>query len=176
MKKLSSEIPNLKGKRIVLKKLTEADAEALGELVRNDAVYKYLPTFLFERKYKDPLCVIRRLYDECLEESLILGVFLNDELCGLVEFYGYHAAIGEISVGCRLAERFWGKGIAGEVLSLMVDYLLSQKKIKTINASTMAENKDSAAVLKKNGFTLAAHDIPEDWGFERPVKADKWIR
>lgn len=33
-----------------------------------------------------------------------------------------------------------------------------------------------AAALRKNGFSLVAHAVPEDWGYETPMIVDKWIR
>ncbi len=176
MKKLFSEIPYIKGRRILLKKITEADAEALSSLVRSDAVYKYLPTFLFERKYDDIHYAIRRLYDECLEESIILGIFMGGDFCGIAEFYGYRDELHKISVGYRLSEEFWGNGIASETLSLMIDYLYTQTDIEIITASSMVENLASANVLRKNGFELVVHEASEDWGFDHPAIVDKWIR
>ena len=52
-KKLFSEIPYLKGKRLTLKGLARADQSGLQELVDSPRVYRYLPTFLFEQKYPD---------------------------------------------------------------------------------------------------------------------------
>ena len=92
------------------------DAEALRELVENPRVYRYLLVFLFEQKYADTRVVISRLYDECLKDSLILGVFKDGDFCGLAELYGYRAEIHKISVGYRLLERKWGQGIAANVL------------------------------------------------------------
>lgn len=89
--KLFSEIPVLRGERIEIKSLTSADAPALKEMTDDREVYRYLPAFLFEKKYPDVNTVIERLYDECIEESLILGVFLDGEFCGLAEFYGCRA-------------------------------------------------------------------------------------
>ena len=106
-KKLFSEIPYLKGKRLTLKRLTRADRSALQELVDSPRIYRYLPTFLFEQKYPDIGYVIDHLYDECWKESIILGVFLGDEFCGLAEMYGYRDPIHKISVGYRLLERYW---------------------------------------------------------------------
>ena len=40
----------------------------------------------------------------------------------------------------------------------------------------MVENLASANVLRKNGFELVVHAVDEDWGFETPTVADKWIR
>ena len=151
-------------------------ADGMRELVSSVSVYQYLPTFLFEKKYNDVGYVISLLYDECIEESLILGVFSGGEFCGLAEMYGYREELHKISVGYRLLERFWGKGIATEALGLMVSYLYGQTDMEIITASTMVENKASAKVLIKNGFELVVHATDEDWGYERPTPADKWIR
>ena len=175
-KKLFSEIPYLQGNRIVLKRVETEDAPALHEMVNDPDVYRYLPLFLFERKYADTEYVIRHLYDECLKESLILGIFLEDTFCGLAEFYGYREEYRKVSVGYRLARKFWGRGIASEALKCMVRYLEEETDIEIITASTMPENKVSAAVLQKNGFVLVVHNSEEDWGYDRPLATDKWIR
>ena len=175
-KKLFSEIPCLQNERIQLRQLTLSDADGLQELVNSPAVYRYLPTFLFEKKYPDIHYVIRHLYDECFQESIILGIFERDSFCGLAEMYGFRDPIHKISVGYRLAERCWGRGIATEALRLMVDYLYHETDIEIITASTMVENQASANVLKKNGFTLVIHAVDEDWGYEKPTVTDKWIR
>ena len=161
---------------MVLKRVEEADADALRELTQSKAVYRYLPTFLFEQKYADVHTVIRKLYDEALEESLILGIFLQDRFSGLAEMYGYRAPIRKISVGYRLLPQYWGQGLATETLRLMVDHLYREKGIEIVTASTMVENRASAKVLEKNGFALVVSGAPEDWGYELPTPADKWIR
>ena len=181
MKKLFPEIPVLNNGQIELRALTQADAEALEEMVNSRRVYRYLPTFLFEKKYPDVREVIRRLYTECLEESLILGVFTGDgssfdTFCGLAEMYGYKENIHKISIGYRLLEEYWGKGIATEAVALMVDYLYSRTDVEIITASTMIENKASEGVLKKNGFIMTAAAVGEDWGYPEDTIADKWFR
>ena len=175
-KKLFSEIPYLESGRLILKGLTRDDAPALQELVDSPGIYRYLPTFLFEKQYPDVRYVIDHLYDECWKESIILGVFEEDAFCGLAEMYGYRDPIHKISVGYRLLERCWGRGIASDALGIMIDYLYNETDIEIITASTMVENQASARVLTKNGFQMVVHAVDEDWGFERPTVADKWIR
>ena len=175
MKRLFSEIPCLQNPRLTLKALTADDADTLRELTGSPNVYRYLPTFLYEKKYDDAEYVIRHLYDECFQDSIILGIFDRDGFCGLAEFYGYREEIHKISVGYRLLERCWGKGIATEALGLMVDYLYAETDIEIITASTMLANQASVGVLRKNGFSLVVHDVGEDWGYESPTPADKWI-
>lgn len=176
MIKLFSDVPPLKRCNLELKRITERDTEALADFVHSDSVYRYLPTFLFERKYPDIHEVIEKLYTEAMEESLILGVFFEDCFCGIAELYGYKDSIHKVSVGYRLMECCWGKGIATQTLALMVDYLYGQTDIEIITASTMVENKASARVLEKNGFSLVVSDVDEDWGYSAPTRADKWIR
>lgn len=176
MKKLFSEIPYVEGERLTLKKIEESDAEALLELVSDPLVYKYLPTFLFERKYPDIHDVIDKLYTECFEESIILGIYLDGSFCGIAEFYGHRDEIHKISVGYRPLRRCWGKGITSETLAMMIKYLYEETDIEIVTASTMVENKASANVLLKNGFALVLSGASEDWGYPEPTVVDKWIR
>ena len=175
-KKLFSEIPRIQSPRLVLKEVTLADTSALQEFVSSPTVYRYLPTFLFERRYPDVRYVIEHLYTECWKESIILGVYMEDKFCGLAEMYGYRDPLHKISLGCRLSDRSWGKGIATEAVGMMVDYLYSETDIEIIAASTMVQNHASANVLRKNGFTLVVHASDEDWGYGKPTLTDKWIR
>lgn len=171
-----SKVPQLEDDRLTLRHLTMSDAPGLRALISAPEVYRYLPTFLFEKKYEDTGLVISRMYSECLEESLILGIFMNDAFCGLAEMYGYRGEILKISVGYRLLPQFWKKGIATEALGMMVRYLYGESGIEIITASTMIENTASARVLEKNGFCQVVHAVPEDWGYDTPTITDKWIR
>ena len=175
MKDLFPELPVIQGENLVLKALTQDDAPSLQKFVDSRKVYRYLPTFLFEKKYDDVRTVIDRLYTECLEESLILGMFDESGFGGLAEFYGYKPEFRKISLGCRFAERCWGKGIGTEVIGLMVKYLQENTDIDIITASTMVENIGPGKVLEKNGFSLVVHASTEDWGFDEPAIVNKWL-
>lgn len=185
-KKPFDEIPYLENERIVLKKLQQKDAESLYSLAHSEKIYRYLPTFLFEQKYEDIHQVIDLMYKECFEqkESIILGIFLKEPdqekdsmpFCGLAEMYGFKDSIHKISIGYRLLERYWGKGIATQAAALMADYLYNETDVEIITASTMVENQASANVLRKNGFVLTAAAVGEDWGYPEATITDKWIR
>lgn len=178
-KKLFDDIPRIEGERVVLRQLTDEDVPALEELVRSDRVYRYLPTYLFERQYDDMHEMIRDLYGKCFpaKESLILGVETRGDgrICGLAEFYGLRDDVHKISVGYRFLEWSWGRGVATETVRLMVDYLYTQTDTQIITASTMIENVASARVLEKSDFIRTARGVEEDWGYEQPTIADKWF-
>ena len=175
MKKLFSEIPYIKSERLILRKIEETDAEGLSEMTRSPNVYRYLPAFLFEKKYEDIRYVIRHLYDECLKDSIILGVFMENDFCGLAEIYGYREETHKASIGCRFLERCWGKGIATETVGVLVRYLTQEAGIEIITASTMVENKAIIPVVEKNDFLLAGSGVEEDWGYPQPTPVNKWV-
>lgn len=174
MKELFSEIPCLKGERVTLRALTSDDADGLRELTGDEEVYRYLPTVLFEKRYDDAEEVISRLYDECLNDSLILGIFTQDRFCGLAEVYGCYPALRKVSIGCRLARAAWGQHLAAEALGLLLDHLTLEKGIEVVTASVMTDNPMSPRSLKKLGFKRVTHGVEKDWGFDHPVKTDLW--
>ena len=180
MKKVFDEIPFIEREHIIIRKITDADAEELQEMIQSKKVYRYLPTFLFEQQYEDIHEMIRKLYDECFaaKESLILAVCRKEDgsFCGLAEYYGFKDAIHAVCIGIRLVERCWGCGIATEAIALMVDYLYTQTDIEIVTASSMIENDACTKALKKNGFSLVKSAAEEDWGYDHPTLANKWIR
>ena len=178
-KKLFSEVPSIEGERIVLDRVVDADAEALRDLIENPLVQRYLPTYLFEKQFDDVHKAISLLYGDLFadKESLILAIREKEtgELAGLAEFYGLRDRLHKISVGYRLRERFWKRGLATEAARLMVGYLYGETDIEIITASTMVENEASAHVLEKADFIRTARFVEEDWGFPEPTIVDKWF-
>ena len=178
MKNLFDEIPRICSKEICLKEIREEDADAVREMTENDNVYKYLPTFLFERQYSDTKEMIRALYTERFQPdgSLILGIYLRKEnrFCGIAEVYGYEPLKHKACIGYRLKESAWGKGIATEAVGLLTQYLLEETDIAEIEASVILGNRSSERVLEKNGFRRTAVNVKEDWGLGKPDLADHW--
>ena len=178
-KKLFSEIPDIRGERVVLNRVVDTDAAALSDLIENPYVQRYLPSYLFEKQQADVYETISLLYADLFEnkKSLILAVRMKEtgELAGLAEFYGLRDRLHKASVGYRLRERYWGKGIATEAVRLMVGYLYGETDIEIITASTMVENSASAHVLEKADFIRTARYVEEDWGFPEPAIVDKWF-
>ena len=180
MIKLFEEIPRFGNDDIGIRRLETVDIPYLDEMTSDPQVYRFLPTFLFEKQYADTAKMISDLYGEYFsaKESLILAIEdkRSDSFCGLAEFYGFKDSLHKVCVGYRLRSECWGKGIATAAVGLMVDYLFTRTDIEIITASTMIENRASARVLEKNGFICTAHSVPEDWGYPEPTTADKWFR
>ena len=178
-KKLFSEVPSIEGERIVLNRVVNIDAEALRDLVENPNVQRFEPTYLFEKRFDDMNEAIDLIYGDLFEkkESLMLAIRMKEtgELAGLAEFYGLRDPLHKISIGYRLRECWWGKGLATETARLMVGYLYAETDIEIITASTMVENAASARVLEKADFIRTARGVEEDWGYPEPTLVDKWF-
>ena len=176
---LFSEYPVLEDDLIIIRKMTDADADALAEMCSQEEVYRYVPTFLFEQKYEDKHEVIAKMDEECFDtkESLLLGVYLKEtgEFTGIAEFYAYEPERRKCSLGLRLKKEFWGRKIAQHAEPLMISYLLNEANMRIITGHVMQENKASAAAALKCGFAKKYCDILEDWGFDHPVLIDKYI-
>ena len=180
MHQLFEVFPRLESERLLLREWEPGDARTLAEITRNPAVYRYLPTFLFEQSLADPAEVIARARAECFDakDSILLGICLKDGpdgIAGIAEIYNYEPQKEKASVGYRLNERFWGRGIAGETAALLKKYLLEETDVRKITAHVMAENAASARVLEKNGFLLRWSGLREDWGRGEPVQVNKYM-
>lgn len=178
-RKLFSSVPYIEGANIVLDRVVDSDADALRDLIDNPQVQRCLPTYLFEKKRDDVHETIRLLYGDLFtnKESLILAIRMKDsgELAGLAEFYGLRDELHKVSVGYRLRECYWGRGLATEAAGLMVGYLYGHTDIEIVTASVMVDNPGSARVLEKCGFIRTARSVEEDWGFEEPAIVDKFF-
>ena len=180
MIKLFDEIPYLETEELLIRQMEESDADALDKLRYDSDVKKYIPTFLYEYKYKDARTVISKMKEDCFDkkEQIILGVYLKNEgqkFLGLAEFYNYSEENHDVSLGVRLLKEYWGRGIAKQVINCMEDYLFNETDVEIIKASILSANKASAKVAEKKGYTLVEQGILEDWGFEEPKVTDKWV-
>ena len=177
---LFDEIPEIKGERVILRKFEPADAQQLEEMTEEEDIYRFEPSFLYERKYADKEQAITEMYEECFrkKESLLLAICKKDrpeELIGIAEFYNYEPEKQKASIGYRLRKGYWDQGYASEICPLMRDYLFNRTDIKKITAHIRADHSISKHVAEKYGFICKWPNQKEDWGFDKPVIADKYI-
>ena len=200
--KLFDEYPYIESDTVVLKKMSAADADALSDMVKNEQLYRYLPTFLYEQKYEEIQEMLAKMDEECFltKESLLLGIYVKKnpasspageqtiappsaeqpptahwQFAGIAEFYSYEEKKEKASIGCRLLPAFWGQGLATAVIGMMKDYLFTQTDVRTITGHIMQVNRASAGAAMKNGFLCKYPDLLEDWGFPQPVRIDKYV-
>ncbi|MDX6279940.1 MAG: hypothetical protein QOH03_1011 [Kribbellaceae bacterium] len=84
-------------------------------------------------------------------ENVTRAVIVDGELAGDVVSW---ADEGGRHVGYRIAQRFWGRGIATIALRLFLEELTE----RPLNADLQQSNAGSRRVLEKNGFRLLGPD------------------
>ena len=164
--------------RLTYQKLCAADEDAMWEMFSSDAVMQYVPyepetdrvawtkTFFEQmtegKRYK--FFYGFKWRDESQEEKGILGlVILRPTEDGT-----------QLEAGYWVKEQFWGKGLASEACSRMVELAENELGIdpKYLMATVMHGNDASRKVLENAGFKVIG-DLMEDvgpcWNFRRDV-------
>ena len=169
----------LENERLLLHTLEDEDFERLMEMRQNPQNYRYVPTYLPEL-LGDPATVVTRLQNMNLEKDrqCVMGIYEKTNpsyLVGLAEFYDYKFHGKVISIGYRLDEPFWGRGIGSSAVARMLQYLDADGRIELVTAHVLPANTGSSKILSKNGFHHLLRK-KEDWGFGEPVEADVYVR
>ena len=178
MKKLFDIFPYLENDKVIIRKMQLSDVEALSEISNNDNIYKYTPLFLYKKSNKALETAIKNLGGRDFENKklIIAGIYLQEapnRLVGLAEMFDYKKKNNEITVGYRLNENYWNQNIASNALNLMVEYLINEMGIETLNAYVMQENLYSSKVLLNNGFIKEEYTLQEkNWGGKEIVFVD----
>ena len=178
MAELFGAFPYLENEKIIIKKMELNDVAALSEISNNDNVYKYISPFLHKKSNKALETAIKNLGGKEFEKKkyIIAGIYLKDNpnrLVGLAEMFDYKKRENKITVGYRLNEEYWNKKIATNVLKLMVEYLVNEVNITTLQAFVMPENLYSSKVLLNNGFVKEDFTVQEkNWGGQEIVTVD----
>lgn len=149
------QFPKIAGDEITLRKIVSSDVDSLFEIYSNEKLFLHSPVML--KKNKDTVANMighfERDYNK--KKEVFLGISVNsepDHIAGVAEMFDYDSAVNSITIGYRLNDRFWGKGIATKTVKAMVDYLFWDIGINRIQAFVMPENVKSINVLKRNGF------------------------
>ncbi len=145
MSKLFEIFPLLESEMLIIRKMTDDDVDSFGEITNNDNVYRYIPPFLYKKSRGNLLAAIRNLGGRDFEKKrmIIAGICLRTEpnrVIGLAELFDYKKKLNQVTIGYRINENYWHRGIATETVRLLVDYLSDDMDIKTIKAYVMPKN------------------------------------
>ena len=175
MAELFQCFPHLMSERLIIRKMTEDDIDSLSEITNNENVYRYIPLFLYKKSRGNLLAAIRNLggRDFDKKKMIVAGIYLSaepDRLIGLAEMFDYKKRTNQITIGYRINEAYWHRGIATETVALLIAYLCDDIGIQTIKAFVMPENKYSERVLTNNGFTKDKNMVQgKNWGGKEVV-------
>ncbi|WP_050699392.1 GNAT family N-acetyltransferase [Anaeromassilibacillus senegalensis] len=175
MAELFHTFPHLENDHIIIRKMAEGDVDDLIEITHNPNVYQHIPPFLYRKSRGNLLAAIRNLGGRDFDKKklIIAGIYLceePDKLIGLAEMFDYKKRMNQITIGYRINESYWHRGIATDTVKLMVEYLSNEMGIQTLKAFVMPENIFSEKALIKNGFIKESDSVQEkNWGGKETV-------
>ncbi|WP_058302983.1 GNAT family N-acetyltransferase [Gorillibacterium timonense] len=150
-----AQFPHIVTDTIILRKIEETDIEGLFEIYTNENVFMYIPGDRKKNKAAVQNMIGHFERDFHKRKVIFLGIYLPEapnEIVGVAEIFDYDDKVNQITIGYRLNERYWGKGIATQTVRAMVEYLYNTLEINRIQAFVMPANERSQNVLQKNNF------------------------
>lgn len=146
--------PTLESDSITLKKMEEDNLEEVFEIYSNDRVFEYCGIIPKHNKDTVKKMIGHFERDYSKKSRVKWGIFLNEDnkLVGIMEAMEFNSKVNMVTIGYFLAESAWGKGIATESVSLLLEFLFKEVNVNRIQAEVMPPNIKSKNVLLKNGF------------------------
>ncbi len=149
------QFPHITTDEITLRKIIPSDIDGLFEIYSNEKLFVYSPFML--KKNKDTVANMIGHFERDFNKKkwILLGITLNDNpnfIVGVAEMFDYDSEVNMITIGYRLNDHFWGKGIATKTVKAMTDYLFNDIGLNRIQAFVMPENTKSLNVLRRNNF------------------------
>ena len=154
-KNLYEQFPYIVTDEITLRKIVDSDLHSLFEIYSNEKLFQYTPLMI--KKNNDTVANMIGHFERDFHKrkEIFLGISLNsdpDNIIGVAEIFDYSQDINMVTIGYRLNDRFWSKGIATKTVKAMIDYLFTEVGINRVQAFVMPENIKSQNVLQRNGF------------------------
>jgi [ribosomal protein S5]-alanine N-acetyltransferase len=146
--------------RLLLRRTTEADLQALFEMRSNPDVMRYLARPLAQTM--DDVKGVFQMIDDRINqnEGINWAISWKNEpsvYIGVVGLFRIDKANHRAEIGYMLAPQYWGQNIMSELIPAILDYGFETLKCHSIEAVIAPENGASRRVLEKNGFVVEAY-------------------
>jgi len=154
-KNLFDQFPYIIAEEIMLRKIIPSDIDSLYEIYSNERLFVHSPNML--KKNKDTVANMIGHFERDFnkQKMIFLGIEENDNpdyIVGVAEIFDYDCVVNMVTIGYRLNDRFWGKGIATKTVKAITDYLFNNIGINRIQAFVIPENTKSLDVLRRNNY------------------------
>ena len=149
-----TSFPQLMTERLLLRRLSEADAHDLLMLRSNEQVNQFLdrPACIDLEAARSFIAKIEKGIDNKQSLYWVITLKGNDKLIGTICLWNFDADKMQAELGFELFPGLQGKGIMREALSEVLAFGFKELKLKTITALTNPGNLPSIKLLEKTGF------------------------
>lgn len=145
--------PTLETPRLILRRIQDTDAADLFAVFNDDAVTEHYDLYTFEEldEAYDLVEYFEESYQQ--ERQIRWGIVRREDgrmigTCGFVALYEHR---GEI--GYELGSEYWRQGYMREALHAVLELGFETLELNRIEAMILPQNRASAALLHKLGFS-----------------------
>ena len=148
--------PIIETKRLKLRQLEMADADAIYEYAKDDE-------FIFIDGFPCEYEAIKHMVDVCRNEAYnaksyirwVVELTVDKNVIGgvyLFEPHGNDVSGRRMEMGIEISRKYWNNGYATEVIQAVSYYGLTVMGLKRVEALVIPENKGSLRAFEKAGF------------------------
>ncbi|MBC7556021.1 MAG: GNAT family N-acetyltransferase [Chryseobacterium sp.] len=154
---------NFKTKRLVLRSITENDAQDILEIRSNEIVDKFIKRKKPE-SLKDALDFIHSINEKTENnQMLFFGISEKnkDKMIGSVCLWKFSEDFKKAELGYELLPQFHNLGLMSEAVEFLIDYGFNVVKLNKIEAFTERNNENSIKLLSKFNFIKNENRVDE---------------
>jgi ribosomal-protein-alanine N-acetyltransferase len=163
-----SPFPEIKTKRLFLRRMTLNDAHELFKLRSSEQVMKYIDRKR-AKKIEDAEILLDSIENDINNNNGIMwGITINENPGRIIGNIGYWRIMKEhyrSEIGYMLHPSFWRNGIMKEAINAIIDFGFNKINLHSIEAHINSENSASGKLLESAGFIKEAH-FREDFFFD----------
>jgi ribosomal-protein-alanine N-acetyltransferase len=154
IRRILKDLPTLETERLILRKMTPADAEVVFAYASDPEVTRYV-IWDTHRTIEDSESFLRSTVERYENAEADWGIVRKENgrfigECGIVEWDLDHA---RAEMGYVLSREYWGQGLMPEAVRAMISFGFERMGLNRIEARCMTENVASARVMEKAGMT-----------------------
>lgn len=169
--RIFSKIPTLETKRLILRGMRVSDRDDMYEYAHLEEVTRYLtwephPTKDYTKQYLEFIASKYRVGD-FYDWALILKE--NQKMIGTCGFTRIDCKNNAAEVGYVLNPAYWGRELAGEAVTAVMDFGFDRLDLHRIEARFMRGNEKSLRVMEKCGM------IYEGTGRENMLVKNRYV-
>ncbi len=156
---------DLETERLLLRRVSESDANEVMELRGNPETMKFVPRPLVTNR-EEALAHITMIEDKIVNNIGInwaITVKGNPKLIGIIGHYKIQPENHRCEIGYMILPQYNGQGIVTEAVKALLIYGFDDLQMHSIEAVIDPSNLASARVLQKSGFVKEAHFIENEY-------------
>ena len=147
-------LPTLPGERVALRWLTAADADDIYEIYADPEAMRFWSTTAMTAK-SQARTLLREIREEHAAGHLHewgLVVPQGGKVIGTCTLFHIDRSNRRAEIGFALGRAWWGKGLMGEALTVLLDFAFAELGLRRIEADTDPANSASIRLLESLGF------------------------